>query len=83
MNGVEQALIGGVDGGTAILLPALGELIGERAGVVNLGTEGCMLAGALSAYAVGRDHRQRLARGCSPASRPAAMRRGCCTPGSS
>ena len=52
MNGVEQALIGGVEGGTVILLPALGELIGERAGIVNLGIEGCMLAGALSAYAV-------------------------------
>jgi ABC-type uncharacterized transport system permease subunit len=33
-------------------LPALGELIGERAGVINLGTEGAMLAGALGAYAV-------------------------------
>jgi simple sugar transport system permease protein len=52
MNGLEQTLIGGVDGGTAILLPALGELIGERAGVINLGTEGAMLAGALGAYAV-------------------------------
>jgi simple sugar transport system permease protein len=55
MNGVEEALIGGVGGGTAILYPALGELIGERAGVVNLGTEGCMLAGALGAFAVGVD----------------------------
>jgi simple sugar transport system permease protein len=53
MNGIEQTLIGGVDAGTAILFPALGELIGERAGVVNLGTEGSMLAGALGAYAVG------------------------------
>src|ERR1700710_1123440 len=52
MNGLEQTLIGGIDGGTAILLPALGELIGERAGVINLGTEGAMLAGALGAYAV-------------------------------
>jgi simple sugar transport system permease protein len=51
MNGIEQTLIGGVEGGTAILLPALGELIGERAGVVNLGTEGCMLGGALAAFA--------------------------------
>lgn len=50
MNGIEQTLIGGVDGGTAILFPALGELISERAGVVNLGTEGCMLAGALVAF---------------------------------
>jgi general nucleoside transport system permease protein len=51
VNGIEQTLIGGVDGGTAILLPAIGELINERAGVVNLGTEGCMLVGALTAYA--------------------------------
>jgi simple sugar transport system permease protein len=42
-----------VRGGTSILFPALGETIAERAGVVNLGTEGCMLAGALTAYAVG------------------------------
>jgi len=53
MNGVEQALLGGVDGGTAILLPALGELIGQRAGVVNLGIEGCMLAGALGSFVIG------------------------------
>ena len=53
MNGFEQALTSGVEGGTIILFPALGELIGERAGIVNLGTEGCMLSGALAAYAVG------------------------------
>lgn len=53
MNGFEQALTSGVEGGTVILFPAIGELISERAGIVNLGTEGCMLAGALSAYAVG------------------------------
>lgn len=53
MNGIEQTLISGVEAGTIILYPALGELIGERAGVVNLGTEGCMLAGALAAYATG------------------------------
>jgi simple sugar transport system permease protein len=52
VNGLEQTLIGGVEGGTAILLPAIGELLGERAGIVNLGTEGCMLAGALGSFAV-------------------------------
>jgi general nucleoside transport system permease protein len=52
MNGFEQTLASGIEGGTIILYPALGELIGERAGVVNLGMEGCMLAGALSSYAV-------------------------------
>jgi ABC-type uncharacterized transport system permease subunit len=51
VNGLEETMIGGVEGGTAILLPALGELISERAGIINLGTEGCMLAGALSAFA--------------------------------
>lgn len=53
MNGFEQALTSGIEGGTVILYPAMGELIGERAGIVNLGMEGCMLAGALSAYAAG------------------------------
>lgn len=52
-NGFEQALIGGVDAGTVILLPALGELISQRAGVINLGTEGALLAGALTAFAAG------------------------------
>ncbi|HUZ09054.1 MAG TPA: ABC transporter permease [Acidimicrobiales bacterium] len=52
MNGIEQTLIGGVEGGAAILIPALGELVGQRAGVVNLGVEGSMLAGALGAYAM-------------------------------
>jgi general nucleoside transport system permease protein len=52
MNGFEQAFASGVESGTVILFPALGELIGERSGVVNLGTEGCMLGGALAAYAV-------------------------------
>jgi general nucleoside transport system permease protein len=52
VNGLEETLIGGVSGGIVILFPALGELVNERAGVVNLGTEGCMLAGALGAFAV-------------------------------
>jgi simple sugar transport system permease protein len=55
VNGFEQALVSGVEGGTVILFPAMGELLGERAGVVNLGMEGCMLSGALAAYAVGAE----------------------------
>lgn len=47
-----DVLAGGVRGGTAILYAALGETVAERAGVINLGTEGSMLTGALAAYAV-------------------------------
>ncbi|MGE0879418.1 MAG: ABC transporter permease [Acidimicrobiia bacterium] len=43
---------GAVRGGTSILFAALGETVAERAGVINLGTEGSVLAGCLAAYAV-------------------------------
>lgn len=47
-----EVLTGGVRGGTSILYAALGESVAETAGVVNLGTEGSMLAGALAGYAI-------------------------------
>jgi simple sugar transport system permease protein len=49
---LETILIGAVAGGTSILYAALGETISERAGTINVGTEGTMLAGALAAAAV-------------------------------
>ena len=51
MNIVTEVMTGGIRGGTSILFAALGESIAERAGVVNLGTEGSILAGALAGYA--------------------------------
>lgn len=50
---LESVLTGAVRGGTSILYAALGEVVAERAGVINLGTEGSMLSGALAAYAAG------------------------------
>jgi general nucleoside transport system permease protein len=47
-----DVMSGGVRGGTSIMYAALGETVSERAGVINLGTEGSMLLGALTAYAV-------------------------------
>jgi ABC-type uncharacterized transport system permease subunit len=49
---VVEVLAGAVAGGTCILYAAVGESFSESAGVVNLGTEGSMLCGALTAYAV-------------------------------
>jgi ABC-type uncharacterized transport system permease subunit len=47
-----EVLTGAVRGGTSILYASVGESISETAGVVNLGTEGSMLAGALAGYAI-------------------------------
>jgi general nucleoside transport system permease protein len=52
MTMLAEVLTGGIRGGTSILYAALGESVSERAGVVNLGTEGSMLAGALAGYAI-------------------------------
>lgn len=51
MSLVLEVSTGAVRGGTSILYAALGETIAERAGVINLGTEGCVVAGCLAAYA--------------------------------
>jgi general nucleoside transport system permease protein len=46
------ALAGSILSGTSLFYAGLGELIGEKSGVVNLGLEGVMLIGASVAFAV-------------------------------
>jgi len=42
----------GVATGTVLLFATLGEIFSERAGIINLGVEGMMLIGAMSAFSV-------------------------------
>jgi simple sugar transport system permease protein len=53
MNFWINILSAGVSNGTALLFATMGELIAERAGVMNLGVEGMMLMGAVTGYSVG------------------------------
>lgn len=46
-------LVSTVIAATPLIYAALGELVTERAGVLNLGVEGMMLIGAVTAFAVG------------------------------
>jgi ABC-type uncharacterized transport system permease subunit len=48
---VESVLLGAVVAGTPVLYATLGEVVGERAGIVNLGLEGVMLMGAVVGFA--------------------------------
>ena len=45
-------LSGAVLSGTSMLYATVGEVIGERSGIVNLGLEGVMLVGAVSGFVV-------------------------------
>ncbi|GIQ64423.1 ABC transporter permease [Paenibacillus cisolokensis] len=49
---IADILTGALRSGTSVMLASQGELVSERAGVINLGTEGAMLAGALGGFAV-------------------------------
>ncbi|MDK4701528.1 ABC transporter permease [Rhizobium sp. CNPSo 4062] len=52
MSAVEFILAGMLAAATPFLLAALGELVAERAGVLNLGVEGLMAVGAVIAFIV-------------------------------
>ena len=47
-----QLIIATLVAGTPLVYAALGELVVERAGVLNMGVEGMMVTGAISAFAV-------------------------------
>ena len=49
---IVSLLAAGVRSGTAILFASIGEIFAERSGVLNLGVEGMMLMGAMTAYGV-------------------------------
>jgi simple sugar transport system permease protein len=51
MDLVVPLLVSIVAASTPLLLAATGELVVERAGVLNLGVEGMMLAGAIAGFA--------------------------------
>ncbi len=48
---VISVLAAAIGAGTAILFACLGEILCERAGILNLGVEGMMLSGALAGFA--------------------------------
>lgn len=48
---IEDVLSGAVRYGSSVIFATQGEVISERAGVINLGVEGSMLCGALAAFA--------------------------------
>jgi ABC-type uncharacterized transport system permease subunit len=53
MSHLMPILVSTIVAATPLIYAALGELVTERAGVLNLGVEGMMLIGALTAFAVG------------------------------
>jgi len=80
MDAFALMIASSVNAGTILALAALGLLINERAGIVNLGAEGMMLIGALAAYvtaAHGHGALVSFAAGALGAAAAAALFGGC------
>jgi ABC-type uncharacterized transport system permease subunit len=54
-NIVTSMLFATIVAGTPLIITALGELVTEKSGVLNLGAEGIMAVGAVAAFAVAHD----------------------------
>ncbi|PYO54294.1 MAG: ABC transporter permease, partial [Candidatus Rokuibacteriota bacterium] len=52
LEGLLALLAVAVTSGTPLIFAGLGELVTERSGILNLGVEGMMLAGAVMGFAV-------------------------------
>ena len=54
-------LVATIVAGTPLIITALGELVTEKSGVLNLGAEGMMAVGAIAGFRRGASHGQRVA----------------------
>ncbi len=52
MSFITDVGTGAVRAGSSVMLTTYGEVISERAGIINLGAEGCMIAGACAGFIV-------------------------------
>ena len=67
----EAIILTVITASTPLLLAAMGELVVERSGVLNLGVEGMMIVGAACGFAGACDRPARPSSACCAASPPA------------
>ena len=55
IDSIVPILAAAIAAGTPLVFAAMGELVVERAGVLNLGVEGMMLVGAIAGFSTGAE----------------------------